>query len=49
MKSVLQNNLIFIEQYSRTNGYDFNRNAKFTIIKKIEKDINIKSIIKKSK
>ena len=32
-----QNNLILIEQYSRTKSYVFNRDAKFTTIERIEK------------
>ena len=40
-----QKNLILVEEHLCTSGHDFNWDAKFTIIKKIEKDINIKSII----
>ena len=37
-----QNNLIFC-----TNGHDFNKRPKSTIIKRIEKDFNIKQMILK--
>ena len=42
------NNLILVKlhYYFCTNGQNFNRNAKFTIIK-IEKDIDMKSVIEK--
>ena len=39
--------LIPVEQHFRSNDHDFNRDAKFTIIERIEKDINIKSVIEK--
>ena len=42
-------NLIFVKEYFRTKGHDFNRDANFTIIERIEKVINIKSMIKKRK
>ena len=44
-----QNNQIFVEQNFCTNGHDFNKDAKFNIIERIEKDKNMKSIIKKNK
>ena len=42
IKSIDQNNLLFVEQHSRINDDDFNKDAKFTIIERIEKDINMK-------
>ena len=44
MKSMDLSNLISAEQHFRSNGHDFNRDAKFTIIQIIEKDMNIKPI-----
>ena len=35
-----QNNLILFEKKFRKNGYDFNRNIKFTIMERIENDLN---------
>ena len=47
MKFINWNNFILVEQYFCTNGHGFKREAKFTIIEKIEKDLNMKSIILK--
>ena len=41
------NNLMLVEQHFCTNGPDFNMEVKFMITERIEKDINIKQIIKK--
>ena len=41
------NNLILVEQHFCKKGHDLNKDEKFTIIERIEKDINMKSIIKK--
>ena len=39
-----QNNQICVEYLFHSNGYIFNRDEKFTIIERIQKDLNIKSI-----
>ena len=44
-----QNNLTFVEQDFCTNSHDFNTDAKFTIIKRIEKDSNTISITEKKR
>ena len=49
IKSIDQNNLILVEQDFYTNSHDFNTDAKFAIIKRIEKDTNMKSITLKKK
>ena len=49
MKSVGQNNLILANQHFCTKGQDFNRYAKFTIIKRIEPDINMKPLTYKKR
>ena len=41
--------LILTEQHFRSNGNDFTRDARFTIMEIIEKDINIKQIIEKTR
>ena len=43
------NKLILSEEHFRSNGYDFKRNAKFTIIEIIEKQmyLTISSLIEK--
>ena len=45
IKSIDQNNLILVKHYFRANGHDFNRDTKFIIIERIEKDTNMKSMI----
>ena len=40
-----QNNLIEVEQHFHTNFHDFNRDTKFSIIERSEKDINTESIM----
>ena len=42
-------NLILVEQFLLSNVHDFNRHAKFTTMKRSEKDMNIRRIIKKQK
>ena len=43
-----KNNLILVEQHFHSNSHDFNRDTKFTITERTEKDTNIKSMIKKT-
>ena len=43
-----ENNLILVKQHFRSNGHDFNKNAKLIIIERTEKYINTKSIIEKN-
>ena len=44
-----QNNQIFGDQHFRSNGHDFNEDAKFSIIEIIEKDANKNQYLKKRK
>ena len=47
IKSTDYSNLIFVEHHFRSNSYVFNGIAKFTIIKRIEKNVKIKWVIEK--
>ena len=47
IKYMDQNNLILDKQHFCTNGNYFNRDAKFTILERIEKDTNKKPIVEK--
>ena len=47
--SMDKNNQIVVEKHLPSNGYNFDRDAKFTIIERNEKDMNTKSIIEKKK
>ena len=40
-----QLSLTLVEQHLRSNGYDLNKDSKFTIIERFQRDINIKLII----
>ena len=42
IKSIVQDNLILPEKHFHANRHDFNRDAKFTTLERIEIEINMK-------